>query len=145
MHEIEKLIGMIVNNLVLRIDLSGNPTFRDLLARVRSCTMEAYANEDLPFDQVVEVLKPIRNLSHNPLFQVMFSFHNSPIPDLSLPGLDISLHEPISNKSSKFDLDFLVIPRFEQGVQNGSRTGARGITLVLEYNSDLFDAAILPL
>lgn len=143
MHSIEKLIGMIVNNLVLRTDLSGNPTFRELLRRVRSCTMEAYANEDLPFDKVVEVLKPIRNLSHNPLFQVMFSFHDSPIPDLSLPGLEISLHEPISNFSSKFDLDFLVIPRFEQRVQNGSKTGAKGITLILEYNSDLFDAATI--
>jgi amino acid adenylation domain-containing protein/non-ribosomal peptide synthase protein (TIGR01720 family) len=143
MHEIEKLIGMIVNNLVLRTDLSGNPTFRELLGRVREVTLEAYTNEDLPFDQVVEVLKPIRNLSHNPLFQVMFSFHDSPMPDLSLPGLDISLHEPISNKSAKFDLDFLVIPRSEQRVQNGSKTGAKGITLVLEYNSDLFDAATI--
>jgi amino acid adenylation domain-containing protein/non-ribosomal peptide synthase protein (TIGR01720 family) len=143
MHEVEKLIGMIVNNLVLRTDLSGNPTFRELLNRVRQVTLEAYANEDLPFDKVVEVIKPIRNLSHNPLFQVMFSFHDSAMPDLSLPGLDISLHEPISNKSAKFDLDFLVIPRSEQRVQNGSKTGAKGITLVLEYNSDLFDAATI--
>ncbi|MEH2073177.1 MAG: amino acid adenylation domain-containing protein [Nostoc sp.] len=143
MQEVEKLIGMIVNNLVLRTDLSGNPTFRELLDRVRQVTLEAYANEDLPFDKVVEVLKPIRNLSHNPLFQVMFSFHDSPMPDLSLPGLDISLHEPISNKSSKFDLDFLVIPRSEQRVQNGAKKGAKGITLVLEYNSDLFDAATI--
>ncbi|MEH2164063.1 MAG: amino acid adenylation domain-containing protein [Nostoc sp.] len=143
MQEIEKLIGMIVNNLVLRTNLSGNPTFRELLDRVRQVTLEAYANEDLPFDKVVDVLKPIRNLSYNPLFQVMFSFHDSAMPDLSLPGLDISLHEPLSNKSAKFDLDFLVIPRFEQSVQNGSRTGAKGITLVLEYNSDLFDAATI--
>ncbi|MEH2130688.1 MAG: amino acid adenylation domain-containing protein [Nostoc sp.] len=143
MHEVEKLIGMIVNNLVLRTDLSGNPTFRELLGRVRQVTLEAYTNEDLPFDQVVEVLKPIRNLSYNPLFQVMFSFHDSPMPDLSLPGLDISLREPISNKSAKFDLDFLVIPRSEQTVQNGCKTGAKGITLVLEYNSDLFDAATI--
>ncbi|KYC42721.1 non-ribosomal peptide synthetase [Scytonema hofmannii PCC 7110] len=143
MREVEGLIGMMVNNLVLRNNLSGNPTFRELLARVRSCTLEAYANEDLPFDKVVEVLKPIRNLSHNPLFQVMFSFHDSPMPNLSFPGLNISLHEPIGNKSSKFDLDFLVIPRYEQSVQNGSKTGAKGITLVLEYNSDLFDAATI--
>ncbi|MEA5601256.1 non-ribosomal peptide synthetase [Nostoc sp. UHCC 0252] len=143
MQEIEKLIGMIVNNLVLRTDLSGNPTFRELLDRVRQVTLEAYANEDLPFDKVVDVLKPIRNLSYNPLFQVMFSFHDSAMPDLSLPGLDISLHEPISNKSAKFDLDFLVIPRFEQSVQNGAKRGAKGITLVLEYNSDLFDAATI--
>ncbi|MEH2094791.1 amino acid adenylation domain-containing protein [Nostoc sp.] len=143
MQEIEKLIGMIVNNLVLRTDLSGNPTFRELLDRVRQVTLEAYANEDLPFDKVVDVLKPIRNLSYNPLFQVMFSFHDSAMPDLSLPDLDISLHEPISNKSAKFDLDFLVIPRFEQSVQNGAKRGAKGITLVLEYNSDLFDAATI--
>jgi len=142
-HEIEKLIGMIVNNLVLRTDLSGNPTFRELLDRVRQVTLEAYANEDLPFDKVVDVLKPIRNLSYNPLFQVMFSFHDSAMPDLSLPGLDISLYEPLSNKSAKFDLDFLVIPRFEQSVQNGAKRGAKGITLVLEYNSDLFDAATI--
>ncbi|MEH2050448.1 amino acid adenylation domain-containing protein [Nostoc sp.] len=144
-QEVEKLIGMIVNNLVLRTDLSGNPTFRELLGRVRQVTLEAYTNEDLPFDQVVEVLKPIRNLSHNPLFQVMFSFHDSPMPDLRLPGLDISLYEPISNKSAKFDLDLLVIPRSEQRVQNGSKTGAKGITLVLEYNSDLFDAGTIQL
>ncbi|AVH66607.1 non-ribosomal peptide synthetase [Nostoc sp. 'Peltigera membranacea cyanobiont' N6] len=143
MQEIEKLIGMIVNNLVLRTDLSGNPTFRELLDRVRQVTLEAYANEDLPFDKVVDVLKPVRNLSYNPLFQVMFSFHDSAMPDLSLPGLDISLYEPLSNKSAKFDLDFLVIPRFEQSVQNGAKRGAKGITLVLEYNSDLFDAATI--
>jgi amino acid adenylation domain-containing protein/non-ribosomal peptide synthase protein (TIGR01720 family) len=143
MREVEGLIGMMVNNLVLRTNLSGNPSFRELLSRVCQVTLEAYANEDLPFDKVVEVLKPIRNLSHNPLFQVMFSFHDSPMPDLSRPGLDISLHEPIGNKSSKFDLDFLVIPRFEQSVQKGSKTGAKGITLVLEFNSDLFDAATI--
>ncbi|MGJ5674779.1 MAG: amino acid adenylation domain-containing protein [Nostochopsis sp.] len=143
MHQIEKIIGMIVNNLVLRTDVSGNPTIRELLDRVRQVTMEAYANEDVPFDKVVEAIRPIRNLSHNPLFQVMFSFHNSAKPHLNLPGLDISLHEPASNKSAKFDIDFLVIPRFEQSVQHGAKTGAKGITLVLEYNSDLFDAATI--
>ncbi|WGV25098.1 amino acid adenylation domain-containing protein [Halotia branconii CENA392] len=140
MQEVEKLIGMIVNNLVLRTDVSGNPTVRELLERVRQVTMEAYANEDVPFDKVVEAIRPVRNLSHNPLFQVMFSFHNSAKPHLNFPGLDITLQEPASNKSAKFDLDFLVIPRFEQSVQHGAKTGAKGITLVLEYNSDLFDA-----
>ncbi|MCP6760180.1 MAG: amino acid adenylation domain-containing protein [Fischerella sp. CENA71] len=140
MHQIEKIIGMIVNNLVLRTDVSGNPSVRELLERVRQVTMEAYANEDVPFDKVVEAIRPVRNLSHNPLFQVMFSFHNSAKPHLNFPGLDITLQEPASNKSAKFDLDFLVIPRFEQSVQHGAKTGAKGITLVLEYNSDLFDA-----
>jgi amino acid adenylation domain-containing protein/non-ribosomal peptide synthase protein (TIGR01720 family) len=140
MHQIEKIIGMIVNNLVLRTDVSGNPTVRELLERVRQVTIEAYANEDVPFDKVVEAIRPVRNLSHNPLFQVMFSFHNSAKPHLIFPGLDITLQEPASNKSAKFDLDFLVIPRFEQSIQHGAKTGAKGITLVLEYNSDLFDA-----
>ena len=140
MHQIEKIMGMVVNNLVLRTDVSGNPTVRELLDRVRQMTMEAYANEDVPFDKVVEAVKPIRNLSHNPLFQVMFSFHNSAKPYLKFPGFDFTLHEPANNKSAKFDLDFLVIPRFEQSVQSGAKTGARGITLDLEYNSDLFDA-----
>ncbi|MEH2000300.1 MAG: amino acid adenylation domain-containing protein [Nostoc sp.] len=134
MRETEKLIGMIVNNLVLRTDLSGNPTFRELLGRVRQVSLEAFANEDLPFDKVVEVLKPIRNLSYNPLFQVMFSFHDSPQPDLSLPGLNIKPNVALSNKSTKFDLDVVLIP------QHGAE---KGITVIWEYNTDLFDAATI--
>jgi amino acid adenylation domain-containing protein/non-ribosomal peptide synthase protein (TIGR01720 family) len=140
MHQIENMMGMVVNNLVLRTDVSGNPSVRELLDRVRQVTMEAYTNEDVPFDKVVEAIRPVRNLSHNPLFQVMFSFHNSAKPYLKFPGFDFTLHEPANNKSAKFDLDFLVIPRFEQSVQSGAKTGAKGITLVLEYNTDLFDA-----
>ena len=140
----EGLIGMIVNNLVLRTDLSGNPTFRELLNRVRQVTLEAYANEDLPFDKVVEVLNPIRNLNHNPLFQVMFSFHDSPMWDLKLPELDLTLYEAVSNKSAKFDLDVVVIPRFEQRVgRSSTKEGAKGILLIWEYNSDLFDATTI--
>ncbi|MFN6487003.1 MULTISPECIES: non-ribosomal peptide synthetase [unclassified Nostoc] len=134
MRETEKLIGMIVNNLVLRTDLSGNPTFRELLGRVRQVSLEAFANEDLPFDKVVEVLKPIRNLSYNPLFQVMFSFHDSPQPDLTLPDLNIKTNVALSNKSTKFDLDVVLIPQ---------RGGEKGITVIWEYNTDLFDAATI--
>ncbi|MBW4672726.1 MAG: amino acid adenylation domain-containing protein [Desmonostoc geniculatum HA4340-LM1] len=137
MRETEKLIGMIVNNLVLRTDLSGNPRFRELLSRVRQVSLEAFANEDLPFDQVVEVLKPIRNLSYNPLFQVMFSFHDSPMPDLSLPGLNISPNVALSNKSTKFDLDVVLIPHSQQhGME-------KGITIIWEYNTDLFNTATI--
>ncbi|MDF5723732.1 MAG: amino acid adenylation domain-containing protein [Rhizonema sp. PD37] len=135
--EVERLIGMIVNNLVLRTNLSGNPTFRELLGRVRSCTMEAFANEDLPFDKVVEVLKPVRNLSYNPLFQVMFSYHDTPLPNLSLPDLDISPNVALSNKSTKFDLDVVVIPNSQQYARDS------GITVIWEYNTDLFDAATI--
>ncbi len=134
MRETEKLIGMIVNNLVLRTDLSGNPTFRELLGRVRQVSLEAFANEDLPFDKVVEVLKPIRNLSYNPLFQVMFSFHDSPRPDLTLPELNIKTNVALSNQSTKFDLDVVLIP------QHGRE---KGISVIWEYNTDLFDAATI--
>ncbi|MEH2366202.1 amino acid adenylation domain-containing protein [Nostoc sp.] len=134
MRETENLIGMIVNNLVLRTDLSGNPTFRELLGRVRQVSLEAFANEDLPFDKVVEVLKPIRNLSYNPLFQVMFSFHDSPQPNLTLPGLNIKPNVALSNKSTKFDLDVVLIPHH----------GAdKGITMIWEHNTDLFDTATI--
>ncbi|QLE51262.1 amino acid adenylation domain-containing protein [Nostoc sp. C057] len=134
MRETEQLIGMIVNNLVLRTDLSGNPTFRELLDRVRQVSLEAFANEDLPFDKVVEVLKPIRNLSYNPLFQVMFSFHDSPRPDLTLPELNITTNVALSNKSTKFDLDVVLIP--QHGIE-------KGISVIWEYNTDLFDAATI--
>ncbi|MGL5793403.1 MAG: condensation domain-containing protein, partial [Waterburya sp.] len=137
MHETEGLIGMIVNNLVLRTDLSGNPIFRELLDRVRSCTLEAFANEDLPFDKVVEVLKPVRNLSYNPLFQAMFSFHDTPLPNLSLPDLNISPNVALSNKSTKFDLDVVVMPNYQQQFREN------GITVIWEYNTDLFDAATI--
>ncbi|MEH1869669.1 MAG: amino acid adenylation domain-containing protein [Nostoc sp.] len=147
-RETEGLIGMIVNNIVLRTDVSGNPTFRELLAQVRQVTLEGYANEDLPFDKVVEALKPERNLSYNPLFQVMFSFHDALLPDLNLPGLTIKQHEALNNKSAKFDLDVVVMPRSEQRVGRNFKDEAKGIetqgiTLVWEYNSDLFDAATI--
>ncbi|WYL93613.1 MAG: amino acid adenylation domain-containing protein [Gloeotrichia echinulata IR180] len=147
-RETEGLIGMIVNNIVLRTDVSGNPTFRELLAQVRNVTLEGYANEDLPFDKVVEALKPERNLSYNPLFQVMFSFHDALLPNLNLPGLSIKQHEALNNKSAKFDLDVVVMPRFEQRVGRNSQEEVKGIetegiTLVWEYNSDLFNAATI--
>ena len=72
---------------IIRTDVSGNPTFKQLLEQVRQVTLEGYANEDLPFDKVVEVLKPVRHLSYNPLFQVMFSFHDAQFPDLELAVL----------------------------------------------------------
>ncbi|MBW4428108.1 MAG: amino acid adenylation domain-containing protein [Nostoc desertorum CM1-VF14] len=144
LRETEGLIGMIVNNIVLRTNLSGNPTFQELLKQVRQVTLEGYAHEDVPFDKVVEVLKPIRHLSYNPLFQVMFSFHDAQLPDLNLPGLTIKQHEAVSNYSAKFDLDVVVIPRSEQRVSRDSTSATescetQGITMVWEYNSDLFD------
>ncbi|WP_149030781.1 non-ribosomal peptide synthetase [Moorena producens] len=123
--EMEPLIGFFANIIVLRNDLSGNPSFLELLARVRSCAMEAYANQDVPCEQLVEVLKPERSLSHSPLFQVMFVFQQAPIQKQKFASLTLT---PLSLKSAiaKFDLTLLM-----------EETGS-GIEAKLEYNSDLF-------
>ncbi|AFZ17959.1 non-ribosomal peptide synthetase [Allocoleopsis franciscana] len=124
--EIEGLIGFFVNSLVLRTDLSGNPTFVELLKRVREVALGAYAHQDLPFEKLVEELHPERNLSHHPLFQVVFSLQNTPIEALVLPGLSLS---PLNfdRPSAKFDLE---VHLWE------SPEGLRGQVI---YSSDLWD------
>ncbi|HEV2147847.1 MAG TPA: amino acid adenylation domain-containing protein [Longimicrobiaceae bacterium] len=89
-EEVEGLIGFFINNLVLRTDLSGNPTFRELLGRVRETCLDAYAHQDLSFDRLVEELQPRRIRGVNPLFQAMFVLQNTPMPELELPGLRLS-------------------------------------------------------
>ena len=138
-RETEELIGMILNNVVLRLELSGDSTFKELLSDARRVTLEAYQHQDVPFDQVVEALQPERNLSHNPLFQVMFGFHDSPLPSLELPNLRIDLLEGLSNNSAKFDMTIIVIPRSEQRVTLEHGQGKQGITVLWEYSTDLFD------
>ncbi|MBD1938355.1 non-ribosomal peptide synthetase [Microcoleus sp. FACHB-68] len=128
--EIEKLIGFFVNTLVLRTDLANNPTFRELLSRVREIALGAYAHQDLPFEKLVEELQPARNMSHAPLFQVMFVLQNSPLSSLKLPGLTLHPLE-IETTTAKFDLTLSML-NTEQGL-NG----------VVEYNIDLFDAATI--
>ncbi|MEC4812178.1 MAG: amino acid adenylation domain-containing protein [Scytonema sp. PMC 1069.18] len=124
--EIEKLIGFFVNTLVLRTDMSNNPSFRELLQRVRKVAMSAYVNQDLPFEKLVEELQPERSLSYNPLFQVMFTLTNAPNQALELPGLSIAPIE-VENFTSKFDLT-LFVTETEQGLHCG-----------WEYNTDLFE------
>ena len=124
--EIENLIGFFVNTLVLRSNLSDNPTFYDLLKQVREVALGAYTHQDLPFEKLVEEIQPKRNLSHNPLFQVMFVLQNAPMKQLELPGLEV---KPLKNNgtTAKFDLT-LVIEDVEQGLITN-----------WEYNTDLFD------
>ena len=127
---VEELIGYFVNTLVLRTDLAGNPTFEQVLRRVREVALEAYDHQDLPFEKLVEELHPERNLSHNPLFQVMFSFQSDPTPTFDLPGLRLRLVE-IANRTAKFDLTLTV-----------GDTG-QGLTGLFEYSTDLFEPATI--
>jgi len=125
--ELERLIGFFINTLVLRTDVSGDPTFRDLLARVREATLGAYANQDVPFEKIVEALQPDRSLSHMPLFQTLLAFNNVPESPLELPGLRL---EPVraSLEASKFDLALYMDERGSQ------------LFGCLQYSADLFEA-----
>jgi len=124
--EIEPLIGFFVNTLVLRADLSGDPTFRELLGRGREVALQAYAHQDLPFEKLVEELQPKRDLSRNPLFQVMFVLQNTPMPKLELEKLRASFVE-VETGTAKFDLT-LSMQQTEQGLKGK-----------MEYSCDLFD------
>jgi amino acid adenylation domain-containing protein len=129
-QEVEPLIGFFVNTLVLRIDLSGHPTFLELLKRIRKVTLEAYAHQDLPFEQLVEILKPERDMSRNPLVQVALAFQNAPMPPLELPDLTLSPVE-FEGGTVRFDLEFHLWEASGQLVGN------------LDYYKDLFDAATI--
>ena len=131
---LDGLVGFFVNTLVLRTDTSGNPSFRELLARVRSGNLAAYGHQELPFERLVEVLNPARSLSHHPLFQVMLAFQNDAQVSLELPGLQASFEE-VAVAGAKFDLSFALA---EERAGDGAPAGLAG---VLEYAADLFDEA----
>lgn len=137
-RELESMIGMIVNTVMLRTDLSGDPSFIQALERVRETVLEAASYQDLPFEKLVEVLQPKRDLSYNPIYQVVFSFHDSPIPELDLPKLHGSLVYR-QNQSAKFDLNVVVIPREAQLLGLGNNGSDERVIMVWEYDTDLFD------
>jgi acyl carrier protein len=122
----EKLIGFFVNMLVLRSDLSGNPAFRELLGRVREVTLDAYTHQDLPFEKLVQELRPERNLGHTLLFQAVFSLQNAEQKALQFSGLTLTPEE-IDLGTAKYDL---VLNMWE------SEEGLRGS---LQYSTDLFE------
>ena len=128
--EVEGQIGLFANTLVLRTDLSGNPTFRELLGRVREVALGAYAHQDLPFEKLVEEMQPGRSLSHSPLFQVSFALEDNPNPYPKFSGLTVSRME-VLRETSKFDLTLFM---FEK---------AEGLSCKFEYNTDLFDGATI--
>jgi alpha-ketoglutarate-dependent taurine dioxygenase/acyl carrier protein len=128
--ETENLIGFFINQLVLRTNLSGNPSFREVLKRVRVVTLGAYAHQDLPFDRLVDALKVERSLQVTPLFQVKLIFQNAPIPPIELPNLVVTvLDNPM--EFARFDLTLALLE--EEGVIKGR----------FEYDTDLFNPATI--
>ena len=124
--EIEGLVGFFVNTLILRGDLKGEPTFRTLLGRVKRGALGAFAHQDLPFEQIVNVLHPERDPGRSPLFQAMFAMQNAPLPALESPGLAMAPIDAVSG-TAKFELTLFAMEKDE------------GLRLAIEYNADLFD------
>ncbi|HYO13765.1 MAG TPA: amino acid adenylation domain-containing protein, partial [Thermoanaerobaculia bacterium] len=127
-REIEGLIGFFVNTLVLRSGLSGNPSFRELLDRVRRTALDAFAHQDLPFERIVEEVVAERNQAISPLFQAVFALQNAPLGDLEIPGLVLSQLD-VDTGLVKFDLSLTL------------RESSAGFVGMLEYNADLFDGS----
>jgi len=128
--ETEKLIGFFVNSLALRTDLSGNPTFRQLIPRVREVALGAYAHQDLPFEKLVEELNPARDVSQTPVFQVMFGVQNAPRSAVELHNLTVK-RVPVESHTAKFDLTLLMTET------------ANGLSGWIEYSADLFEGSTI--
>lgn len=125
--ELEPMIGFFTNNLVIRTAFSGNNSFRELLRNVRNVTLEAYSNQDVPFEKIVEELNLERDMSRNPLFQVFFNLQDTPVPEARLSGMSISSIN-IEGDTSRFDLSVDI------------NDSGEGLEVNFEFNTDLFDA-----
>jgi amino acid adenylation domain-containing protein len=147
--EIEALIGFFVNSLVLRTDLSGNPTFLELLNRVKEVALGAYAHQDLPFEKLVEELHPDRALNQNPLFQVAFALQNAPANRLELPELTLSPQQ-LDVQTARFDLELHLWERSPNSSGSNESPSnklwvdtSEGISGMMIYSADLFDEATI--
>ena len=143
--EIEGLIGFFVNTLVLRTELGGEPSFRELLRRVKEVSLDAFKNQDVPFEKLVEELQPEREFGRNPLFQVMFVLQNAPIPETKLSGLLLS-NIDVEPQTSMFDLS-LSMAEDEQNIfatihYNAQLFEADTITRMADHFSALLEAAV---
>ncbi|HEY6804799.1 MAG TPA: condensation domain-containing protein, partial [Pyrinomonadaceae bacterium] len=128
--ETEPLIGLFINLLVLRNDLSGDPTFRELLQRAREVCLGAYTHQDVPFEKLVEELKPERSESRSPLFQILLTLQNAPLGTLELPGLELSAVSS-GHETAQYDIAL------------GVRETEQSISATVVYNSDLYEAATI--
>jgi amino acid adenylation domain-containing protein/thioester reductase-like protein len=129
--ETERLIGFVVNTLVLRGNLRGDPTFVELMKRIRDVALGAYAHQDLPFERLMQALHPTRDVRHSSLFQVLFVLQNAPVQIPPLPGLTPKLLLDRHNGTAKFDLTL------------GLTEMPEGLVGVFEYNTDLFDRSTI--
>ncbi|PZO61843.1 MAG: non-ribosomal peptide synthetase, partial [Paracoccus denitrificans] len=127
-RETEGLIGFFVNNLALRTDLGGDPGFSELVGRVREAALGAYAHQDVPLGKLVSELAPSRDLSRQPLFQVLFTLQNAAPPTLEMPGLEVTM-VPTDRVAAQFDLTLSLSETADGGLEGG-----------LEYAADLFEA-----
>ena len=137
LRESEGMLGMVINTLVLRVDLAGDPPFSRLLERVRRVCMGAYAHQDLPFDRLVAALKLERHAGSNPLFQLVFAFNDPPEPAPELPGLRVTSLDA-HNLSAKFDVNLLIAPATAGAAGRGG-AAADDLVALLEYDTALFD------
>ena len=123
---LESMIGLFVNTLVLRVDVSGEVSVRDFLVRIKEVTLGAFAHQDVPFEHVVEKLRPERSLAYNPIFQTMLTLQSAPVGELALPGIRVGVEAEVTN-SSMFDLLLSM------------REHVDGIACIVTYATDLFN------
>ncbi|HEX4218457.1 MAG TPA: amino acid adenylation domain-containing protein, partial [Acidimicrobiales bacterium] len=134
----EPLIGMFVNTVALRVDLADDPTIESILARVKAVSLGALAHQELPFDEVVRALAPDRRPGHNPFYDHLFSFHDSPFPELHVDDLSLTVRDGLSNGSSKSDLNVVVINRRGRSARPGRPDGEE-LSVVWDFATDIFD------
>ncbi|MET7640369.1 amino acid adenylation domain-containing protein [Streptomyces sp. NPDC005438] len=130
-ESLNDLVGLFVNTLVVRTDLSGDPTFRELVDRVRHAGLAAFENQDLPFEKLVDAVAPSRSMARHPLFQVLLAFQNNAAAEFTMPGVQASV-ESASLGSARFDLSL------DMAEERTGRGEASGIVGKLEYSADLF-------